>query len=287
MLDQADHLRQLIRGAAGARERGGARRPRMLVLAGGKGGVGTTTIAVNLAVATARHGRRTLLVDGDIGKADAAALCGMRAGYTIADVLARRHSVDEVSQPGPAGTQVLPGAWATGLMADCDVTAHQRLIAELAGLGHVDQIIVDAGCGVHRVLEHFWKSADQVLLVSSPDSTSVMDAYATLKTLASRYREVPVEVVVNMAAGQEEARDAHARLAVACRRFLAIELPCVASIARSTEIAAAARRRTPFLLASPKCQAAQIIEQLAVSLCSVNIPGENHESEQTIQAAHT
>lgn len=281
MLDQADRLRWLMRGATNPCTRGCAPRANMLVLAGGKGGVGTTTLAVNLAAVLSRNGRRTVLVDGDFGKADASALCGAFDGHGVGEVLAGRRRVEDVLQAGPAGMQVLPGAWANGLMTDCDAADQERLIAQLAGLSHVDQIVVDAGCGMTRVLERFWKSADRLLLATTPEHTSVIDAYAALKALASQYRNVPVEAIVNQAASDEEAHEAHSRLAAACRRFLAIELACAASIASSHEIAAAARLQTPFVLSARDCQAAQIVEQLAQRY----LPGEKLESEQTIQAA--
>src|SRR5215469_2963040 len=157
MLDQANHLRQLMRGAKRAAAGDDAKRPRLLAIAGSKGGVGTTTLAVNVAAALARRGRRTLLVDGDLGKADAAALCGTREGYSIGDVLAGRRRIQEAIQPGPAGIGVLPGAWGTGHVTDCDAAAHERLIADLAQLDEFDYAVIDAGCGTNGIVDRFWR----------------------------------------------------------------------------------------------------------------------------------
>jgi flagellar biosynthesis protein FlhG len=261
MHDQADHLRRLIRGVRSAPA--GDTTPRSIVVAGAKGGVGTTTIAVNLAVAMARNGQSTVLVDGDLGKADAAALCGLHKGPTIVDVLAGRHGTAEAFQVGPSGLQVLAGAWATGHLTDCNAPAQERLIAELTALTLVDAIVIDAGCGLDRVMERFWRSADQVLLVTTPDDTAVMDAYAVVKTMAGGQRALPVHAVVNLATRSDEARNAYSRLAQACRRFLAIDLPGMAHIMMSPEVAAAGRRGTPFLLSAPVCQPAQTLEHLA------------------------
>ncbi|HQU45835.1 MAG: hypothetical protein B7Z73_11390 [Planctomycetia bacterium 21-64-5] len=284
MLDQADHLRHLMHGARTARP-DRAPRPRLLVVTGGKGGVGTTTIAVNLAAAFARIGRRTVLVDGNLGRCDVAALCDTLEGYTIGDVLAGRQRVAAAIQAGPGDLQVLSGAWATGHLTDCDAAAQERLILELIGLDGVDQIVIDAGCGVNRVVERFWRSSDHVLLVSTPDSTSVMDAYATVKTLAARHRTVAVQTVINRAANERQAGETHQRLAEAGRRFLGLDLAQAAAVAESPQIAAAAARRCPFVPLSPACPASQSLIQLAANLCRFQSPGENHESEQTIQAA--
>ncbi|HVX15849.1 MAG TPA: P-loop NTPase [Pirellulales bacterium] len=259
MHDQADHLRRLMRGTRQARA--GVAASRSIVAVGAKGGVGTTTIAVNLAVSLARRGQDAVLVDGDLGKADAGALCGLGDGPTVVDVLAGRRRVEDVLQPGPADVRVLPGAWATGHLTDCDAAAQQRLLDGLAGLSGIT--VIDAGCGLHRVLERFWRSADHVLLVTTPDDTSLMDAYACLKTLFPRHGDVPVHVVVNGAADQEQCRETHARLARAGRRFLGIDLPCAAQILTSADVAAAGQRRIPFVRSAPACQATRSMEQLA------------------------
>lgn len=289
ILDQADHLRRLMRGAHGAGVSDFAPRPRWVVLAGGKGGVGTTTIAVNLAVALARQGKNTLLVDGDLGKADAAALCGAREGAAIGDVLAGRRRLEEAIQKVPAGISVLPGAWATGQLTDCNPTAQERLIAALSDLGEYQWVVVDAGCGLNRSSERFWQSADPLLLVTSPESTSLMNAYAAVKTFSLRHGELCVQSVINLAVDHCEARESHSRLAVACRRFLGLQIGSAACFTHLPEITAAARRRTPFVSSSPDGAATQIMEQLARMIhrptsLKHQVPGENLEIEQTIQA---
>ena len=265
MPDQADHLRHLIHGARRAPQVGAA--PQRIVVAGAKGGVGTTTVAVNLAVALAREGWRAVLVDGDMGKSGVAALCGDAPGATIGDVLSGRRRLQEALRPGPAGVHLLAGAWATGQLTDCDPAAQERLITGFNGLTSTDAVVIDAGCGHHRILERFWRSADRVLLVAMPDDTAVMDAYATLKTMTVRHHQVPVSAAMNRVVRYDEARDAHCRLAQACQRFLAIDVPCVANIMASVEVMAAARRQAPFVLEAPVCQATQTIEYLA-QFCS-------------------
>ncbi|MGH7138663.1 MAG: AAA family ATPase, partial [Pirellulales bacterium] len=208
MPDQADHLRDLIQGARNAPQ--GSAAPQRIVVAGAKGGVGTTTVAVNLAVGLARQGRQAVLVDGDLGKSGIAALCGDVPGATIGDVLSGRRRIEEALAPGPAGVHLLAGAWATGQLTDCDPASQERLIAGFNGLSTADVVVIDAGCGLHRILERFWRAADHVLLVMTPDDTAVMDAYATLKTVAARHRHVPVYAVMNRVAHYDDARDTHA-----------------------------------------------------------------------------
>lgn len=236
MPDQAEHLRYLMHGAQGAPSGGGAR---LFVVAGAKGGVGTTSIAFGLAAAFARSGRATALVDGDLGKADIAAWCGLTGGPTVVDVLSGRRRAEDALQPGPAGTRLLAGAWATGHLTDCDESSQQRLIDQLKSLRGVNTVVIDAGCGQNRVTERFWRAADDVLLIVTPEDAAVMNAYGVIKTMTGRGRDVPLHAVMNQVRRYEDARSVYARLQNACRRFLAVELPCVANILFQNDVSAA------------------------------------------------
>lgn len=278
MLDQAERLRSLMRADHGDAPPAAPRskRPQFVAVAGGKGGVGTTTIAVNLAVALARDGHRTVLIDGDLGTADAAGLCGTREAYHIADVLAGRRGIHEALQLGPAGVQVLPGAWATGHITDCAPAAHERLLRELARLGpHAEQVVVDAGNGSHSAVRSFCQAADRVLLVTSPDDASVMNTYAAIKFLRTIDAQPTIHLFVNLARQAEVARQTHRRLAQACRRFLGFELPWAGELSHAIEVTEAGRQHHPFVWALPQTPATRQIEQLAATISTD--PGENNE----------
>jgi MinD-like ATPase involved in chromosome partitioning or flagellar assembly len=155
------------------------------------------------------------------------------------------------------------------------------LLAEVSRLRDVDFVVIDAGCSANRVVDRFWKSAHRVLQVTTSDSASVLDAYAALKSVGSRYAAVPVEVVMN------KVSDAHAhaawcRLATASRRFLQRELTCSASIPYSHDVKTAAERAMPFVLSSPSCQTTQIVNKLV----ETELEGSQLEkSEQLIHVA--
>jgi flagellar biosynthesis protein FlhG len=268
MPDQANRLRLLmLAGRREAARRPVAAAPQLVVVASGKGGVGTTTAAVNLAVSLANDGRRTVLVDADLGRADATALCHVEDIYTVADVLAGRRGVHETLVRGPAGVQVLPGAWATGNLTDCEPAAQQRLLDELARLGpHADYIVIDAGSSLSRVVRRFWQAADRVLIVTSPEAASVTNAYAAIKLLAPANRRAPIETLVNLAQTAAEAAEIGQRLARACRRFLALDVAGGCYLPFDPRIAAAGKARTPFVL-SPAAPAAGVqLERLASRL---------------------
>ncbi|MFH1918799.1 MAG: AAA family ATPase [Planctomycetota bacterium] len=267
MHDQANDLRELVRQGAAQEPSAPASRPKLLVLTGGKGGVGTTTVAVNLAAELARSGRRTVLVDADPLGGDAATLAGIEERYTLADVLEARRTVSEALQPGPGGLRVLPAAWALGSVSETSAAALQRLIGQLQALaGEADLIVVDAGNGLNRLARQFWRAADLVLAVTTPDPTSVMDTYASIKVLSPDRDSVPIGTLVNRAPSRARAREAHARLSLACRRFLGVEISGVGYVGDDPRVAAAGRARTPLVTTAPRCRSTRQIRRLAKTI---------------------
>jgi flagellar biosynthesis protein FlhG len=264
MYDQAADLRDLVRRGATLRPTAPSPSPRLVAIGGGKGGVGTTTIAVNLAVALAQQGRRTALVDADPHGGDAAMLLGLDERHTLADVLQSRRTVDEAFAPGVAGLWVLPAAWAEGGVPEASTAAHERLFSQLGDLGHrVECLVVDVGNAPDRLARRFWQAADLTLMVTTPEEASVMAAYARIKALASSRDSGPIHTLVNRAPGDTTAREVHARLAQACLRFLDVWPVGLGHLADDPSIAAAGRAREPFVTSTPHGQNARRIGRLA------------------------
>jgi flagellar biosynthesis protein FlhG len=230
MHDQANHLRALV--SAGRRlGPASTSAPRLIALAGGKGGVGVTTLAIQLAQALARDGRRTLLVDADTQRPDVAAVCQLADGYSVADVLSGRRTLHEAIRLGPGGIQILPGVSPLSstaqrtLVSQWTPAAQERFIADLRNLGpHADVALLDVGSACDSVAHRFWQTADEVLLVTTPDPVSVLDAYAAAKTFWAGSGTTQVASVVNQVSDDAEASEVHERLRQACRRFLGAEL---------------------------------------------------------------
>jgi flagellar biosynthesis protein FlhG len=284
MTDQANDLRNLVL-RAGRPSPAASTPPKLVVVAGGKGGVGTTTIAVNLAIALAHDGRRVVLVDADLDGADAGTLCHVdEPASTVADILSGRLSVHEALERGPSGIQVLPGAWGGNALVDCSPSAQQRLVTQLKCLGaHADFVILDVGSGANRVIGHFWQAADHVFLVTTPDVVSVMDAYAAVKVLCAGVAPPSLKSVVNFAPHAAAAADVHQRLSRACRRFLGLKLTAGGHIPCDPRVNQAASQRQPFMLEYPGCEAAQAVEQLAQWLCQA--PAKPSPAPKTLNRA--
>jgi flagellar biosynthesis protein FlhG len=265
MPDQAFHLRALVRAAAQADAGSAFPPPRKVVVCGGKGGAGATTIAVNLAIALARLGSRVVLVDADMNHADIAAHCQLETRDTIADVLSARRTVHEVLTRGPAGIQIVAGAWSATNVPDCSPAAQDRLLTEVDRLGrHADLVVLDVGGGLNHVVHRFWQAADVVLLVTTPDRVAIMDAYAAIKVLGDR-RDIAIHVLTNRADAKTAAQ-VHARINGACERFLNCSVLSAGNLSDDPAVADAVATGRPIALDGCQHQAAREIEAIAERL---------------------
>jgi flagellar biosynthesis protein FlhG len=196
--------------------------PRMLVIAGGKPGVGATTVAVQLAAALAREALRVVLVDADLDRGDIAAQCKLRGLVGIGDVLSGHKTIHEVLDRGPFGLQILAGSVSAEIRVGLNERSMQRLLRQMRSLSpHADWLLVDAGNQPSELAARLWSAADQLLIVTSPDAVAVMDTYALIKTLLPRHPASQfLSLVVNQAPDDAAALDVHRRIDQSCRRFL-------------------------------------------------------------------
>lgn len=277
-MDQALELRRLVVQAQAAGDRIG-NEPRILVVAGGKPGVGTTTLAVNLAITLAGDALRVVLVDANFARPEVAARCGLSDAVSLGDVLQGRKSIHEAIQRGPAGLQVVAGSRLADLCDNPHERTVQRLLRQVRSLGpHADWIVIDAGHEAHQAAAGLWSASEQVLLVTSPDAVAVMDTYSLIKTLLSRqHLSRPLALVVNMAANEDVAADVHRRIEQSSRRFLGLSLELVGSLPPETFAAVAARSGVPLALSKPDSPLITAVQRLAERVVQLPSPSSRRE----------
>ncbi|HUT10847.1 MAG TPA: P-loop NTPase [Thermoguttaceae bacterium] len=264
MHDQANQLRRLVRDRSEADFPQRARRPRLVLLAGGKGGVGTTTVAVNLAVALARRGLRTGLVDADSRGGDVAVLCGLEERFTLADVIAQRRTLPASLQSGPGGIRVLGGDWRWKQLPGDKNVLGNRLLTQLESLdAQVDLMVLDVGNGPNDALRPIVWAADVVLAVTTAETPAVLNTYAWIKTLEADGIAGHVGTLVNQAPSATVAQSVQDRLRRACRRFLAMDLPGAGHVPADPAVGRASATGEPFVLAAPRSPAARHVDRLA------------------------
>ncbi len=286
----ATHAVPVPEPAAGAAPAASAAlRARVLAVASGKGGVGKTNLAVNLCVALARQGRRAMLVDADMGVANADVLCGLsplaRLDAALAPALrgAPRRTLADLAVDAPGGFRLVPGMVAGVRNPDADPALRQRLIDGLADLDAAsDVLVLDAPAGVGPTVLACLHVADRALVVATPEPTSIADAYALIKSfhLASgdgpgraggdaraggeaARADLRVQLVVNQAADEREALRVHERIAAVARRFLKQRVPLAGWIPADAHVPQAVRAREPLLVRYPRSAAARAAAHLA------------------------
>jgi len=231
---------------------------------GGKGGVGKTHVAVNLAVAASRLGARVLLVDGDLGLSNVDVLLGLVPRYTAAEIRAGECDWTTALVEGPAGLHVLPAASARLDLAGSRPAEMAWLLAPLVqATAHYDLVLVDIGAGIGPAAMTLASLCGQALLVTTPEPTSVTDAYATLKVLRHTAPDLAVELVVNNARDTVQAHDTHVQLERMSQRFLGRGLALRATLPRDPRVPDAVALQRAVVEAFPTSQASRGLVELA------------------------
>jgi flagellar biosynthesis protein FlhG len=247
---------------------GSARNPlRSLAVTSGKGGVGKTSMAANLACVLSEMGTRVLLLDGDMGLANVDVLFGLSPERTIRDFLAGRCSIAEVLMEGPCGIGILPGG--SGQLDLTNLSREQRLslycgINDLRD-GH-DLVLIDTAAGVSPNVLHFNAMAERLLVVVTPEPTSITDAYAMIKLMFMHYHRRDFWILVNAARSEEEARQTFRGLNRVVERFLRFSLTDLGWIPWDSAVARSVRSQKPFVHLYPEARAALSLRRVGVRL---------------------
>ena len=266
--DQAAALRGMVDRFESAQAQAGSRAvtrlAQTLAITSGKGGVGKTTVSVNLAAQLARLGRRVVLLDADLGTANADVMCNLHAPATLAHVVAGHKELNEILIDAPGGFKLVPGASGLANMADLSPHERDRLAAQMRRLETgCDLLLIDTGAGVGPNVLGFCAAAERLLVVTTPEPTSITDAYAVIKTVHHQTLRPDVRLLVNVVEDEAEARAVFARISGVCQRFLGLSPSYAGFVPRDPQVPRAVRRRQPFVLEAPRCKASASLLSLA------------------------
>ncbi|MBB4124742.1 flagellar biosynthesis protein FlhG [Xanthomonas translucens] len=238
---------------------------RTIAVTGGKGGVGKTNISVNLSMALADMGKRTLLLDADLGLANVDVLLGLTPKFTLADLVAGRCTLEEVLVDMPNGLMVVPAASGRRHMAELPPAQHVGLVNVFSELKReLDVMIIDTAAGITDSVLTFCQAAQDAVVVVCDEPASITDAYALIKVL-SRERGVDrVQIVANMVRDLNEGRLLYDKLSRVCEKFLGdVSLNYLGCVPQDDWLRLAVQRQQPVVKAYPSSPAAQAIAEIA------------------------
>jgi len=263
--DQAEKLRLLMKRAG--------KTARIITVTSGKGGVGKSNVAANLALCLMASGKNVVLLDADLGLANLDVLLNVRPRFTLAHVISGKRHLDEIIQTGPGGIRLVCGASGLAELADLSEFERQRIIQELSVLEHkTDVILIDTGAGISRNVIAFCDAANHTLVVTTVEPTSITDAYAMIKRISRNHTGVKISLLVNMVDSRAEAKKVYQRLADTASKFLSVTVYYAGYILRDEHVTNAVIQSEPVVLAYPRCQASYCFIALAGKLCRAAEP---------------
>ena len=253
-MDQADGLRRMVQ----------PRPVKVIAVTGGKGGVGKTSVSVNLAIKLARQNRNVMLMDADFGLANVDVLLGLNSRRNISHVIAGESSLEEVIADGPAGVKIIPSASGNNSMLNLSTVEHGSLIRAFSDLTHdVDVLLVDTAAGISESVVTYTRAAHEVIVVVCDEPASLTDAYALIKVLHRHHGVYRFHVLANMTTSAYDGRKLFAKLSKVAQRFLDVGLSYMGAIPQDEYLRKAVQRQQAVVEAFPRSSSAVAFGKLA------------------------
>lgn len=246
----------------------------VLAITSGKGGVGKTNITANLGICMAASGKKVLLVDADFSLGNLDIVMNVNNRYNISHLIYDGKSVEEIIHSGPEGLDLICGASGLEELADINEFQRRRLLKELSKLQNDnDVILIDTAAGISRSVVGFCLSANNVLVVTTPEATAMTDAYAMIKVLVGNRFAGHISLIVNMAQSIAEGKKTYQKIANVTGRFLNTHVYNAGILLKDERVSCSVRLRKPVVLAHPKSQITSSLAALAAKLSNSESSG--------------
>ncbi|AWB44313.1 cobyrinic acid a,c-diamide synthase [Paenibacillus sp. CAA11] len=285
MSDQAQSLRQLVSAQeqSDIKKENRKRAARVITVTSGKGGVGKSNFTLNFALALQSLGKKVLVFDADIGMGNIDVLMGARPKYSLYHLLKGEKKLTEIVEYGADNLPFIAGG--SGMadlfsLSESDLTYFTEQIEQISN--EMDYILFDTGAGLSKETMKFIAAADECLVVTTPEPTSITDAYALIKVVLGVEPQSNFRLIVNRVSNAKEARQVHDKITLVAKKFLNIELPLLGSISDDPYVMQAVKRQVPFSTAYPHSSASRDIKLIAKLYADMNTKGKADEQESTL-----
>jgi flagellar biosynthesis protein FlhG len=258
MEDQAQELRELMSG----------HKTKIIAVTSGKGGVGKTNIAVNMAIGYAQQGKKVILIDGDLGLANINVLLNAVPQYNLMQVINKQKTMQEIITETEYGFKFIAGANGFSKIANLSVDELDDFAEQFSQLSDADIIIVDTGAGIANNVLQFVAAADEVCVVTTPEPTAITDAYGMIKIITTEYvdREMSIKLLVNRVHSDAEGKRVSERIVSIVSQFLNYKVEYVGFIYEDPVVQASVSRQKPFMSINPNSKPAQCVKNIIAKL---------------------
>ncbi|BBF42966.1 flagellar synthesis regulator FleN [Lachnospiraceae bacterium KM106-2] len=265
-MDQAQGLRNLIK-----KKQLDKHTAKVITVTSGKGGVGKTNVSVNIAVGLRKQGKKVIILDADFGLANVEVMLGVRPRYNLADLMFHRKDLVDIITDGPEGIGFISGGSGIDELSNMTVDQYTYLSSKLYELDDLtDYIIIDTGAGISESVMQFVMSSSEVILVVTPELTSITDAYALLKTLNHKEEYIPsnckIRMLTNRVKSEQDGYDLYKKLTNVTDKFLQLNMEYLGAVPEDRNIVNAVMRQQPISVAFPNTQASKAFMKIAEAI---------------------
>lgn len=262
MYDQAHRLRQMV--AARQKE---TFETRILAITSGKGGVGKSNCTLNLGLGLCKAGKKVIVLDADIGFANIDVLMGLSPAKSLAHLFDCHTKIWEIMEHGPEGLQFIAGGSGFQDLLTLNESQIQYVVSQLQELqGYADYILIDTGAGLNPQTLRFLLSADEVFVITTPEPTSITDAYALIKLVSNRDRNVKIRLLVNRVSTPSEGEQTAEKIRLVAERFLQLRLESLGFVFEDPAISKAVKLQVPFISRFPDSRASRCMQQITARI---------------------
>ncbi len=264
MDDQAAKLREIVKAKEEKEKRNGSfANAEIIAVTSGKGGVGKTSLSVNMAAMLVKRGKKVLVIDADLGLSNVEIMLGITPSFTIRDLVKRNKEIDEIIIKGPFGIDFISGGNGFFEITDLSDVERDEILMKLGKLDRdYEYIIIDTGAGVSKNVISFLVIADEIVVITTTEPTAVTDAYSIIKIIDSRKKDSSVGVVINRVKEIKEHKEASGKLIGISEKFLNKRIENLGFIYEDRVIRDAIFKKTPFVLYYPDSKAASCINYI-------------------------
>lgn len=263
MLDQAESLRRLASGEAYLKD---SKKARIITITSGKGGVGKSNIVVNLAINLVRKGKKVLIFDADIGMGNDDVLMGIYPRHNVLDLINGSLAIEDIIVEGPEGVNLLPGGSGLNNIEDLQENQRKLFLRKIEMLEGFDYIFIDTGAGISRSVLAFIACSDEVVLITTPEPTSLTDGYSLLKAVNHFKIKKRASIIVNKVLEKKEGEKTFLKFKSAVNKFLALDVNFLGYIYDDKKLVMSVRNQVPFIIGYPNCEASKCIEYITLNL---------------------